>query len=437
MGVLRRMSDTLSNVVANLGTSRDKAYHSDYATPCVTDIDLINAYRGAWLPRKIVDIPALDACRRWREWQADEDQIEKIENLERQLKVREKVKEALTKARLFGGAAIYIGTGDGDPSRPISEGAKIKHLTVLTRQRLIAGDMEVDPDSGNYGLPAHYTIASTAIQVHPSRIVRLIGAPLPDNEDAMFATGSMWGWGDSILTAVFEAVKQADSTTANIASLVFEAKVDVVKIPDLMAKLASDDTFKNELIRRLTLAGQQKGINGMLMLDAEEEYQQKSANFSSLTDILLAFMQVVSGAADIPMTRLLGQSPGGLQATGDNDMRNYYDRVSAMQELDMRPALETLDNLIISNALGTRPPDVWYKWASLWQTTDKEQAEIGKSIADTIKTLADTKLIPDDALSEAAINVLTERGVMPGLDQAVKEFGPFVPGAEDEPPPGE
>tara|TARA_R100000687_G_scaffold83707_1_gene89644 strand:+ start:10781 stop:12172 length:1392 start_codon:yes stop_codon:yes gene_type:complete len=421
MGVVQYTKDKLTNLVANLGTSRDKAYHSTYAAPVVTDLDLVNAYRGAWLPRKIVDIPALDSCRKWREWQADKDQIAKIEALEKRLKVKKKTLEAMTKARLYGGAAIYIGTNDADPSKPVTDNTKIKHLTVLTRLRLTAGEMDINPDSPYYGLPAYYTLANTAVRVHPSRVVRFIGAPMPDDEDTPSIAANQWGWGDSVLTAIFDAIRQADGTTANIASLVFEAKVDVIKIPDFMAGL-TDPAYERLVLERLTLAATAKGINGALLLDKEEEYEQKNASFSNLNDILMSFMQLVSGAADIPVTRLLGQSPGGLQASGDSDMRNYYDRVSAIQELEIQPALETLDNLIVRNALGNRPDDVWYRWASLWQSTDSERAEIGKTVADTIKTLADTKLIPDDALSEAAVNVLTERGVLPGLEQAMDDY---------------
>lgn len=429
MGARKYISDKLANLVANLGTDRDKASHTYYGEPVYSDEQLINAYRGAWLPRKIVDIPALDACRKWRDWQAEADQITAIESVERALCVQRKTLEALTKARLFGGAAIYIGTGDADPGQPITDRSEVRHLTVLTRRQIAPGELEQDPESPQFGLPAYYQLTNSAVtRVHPSRVVRFIGAKLPDDE---LAAGREFGWGDSVLTAMFEAIRNADATAANVASLIFEAKVDVIKLPDFMQGLQDPD-YERLVLERLRLAAMGKGINGALMLDKEEDYEQKSANFSSLKDIMLAFMQVVSGAADIPITRLLGQSPGGLQATGDSDTRNYYDRVSAEQELEMRPALAVLDELIIRKALGNRPPDVWYRWTSLWQSSDKEQAEIGKAVADTIKTLADTQLFPDEALSAAAVNMLTERGVMPGLDQAVEAAGAGADGDDED-----
>src|SRR5690606_6151383 len=106
--------------------------------------------------------------------------------------------------------------------------------------------------------------------------------------------------------------------------------------------------------------------------------------------------QLVSGAADIPITRFLGQSPGGMQSTGESDIRNYYDRIKAGQELEMRPAMAVLDECLIRSALGSRPADLFYTWRSLWQSSEKERADIGKTTADTIKTLSDTKLIPED-----------------------------------------
>lgn len=436
MAVVRYLSDKLKNLVANLGTDRDKASGTFYACPLVTDEHLINAYRGAWLPRKIVDVPALDACRKWRNWQATADQIELVEAEEKRLGIKGKILEAMIKARLFGGAALYIGVGDRDPSQPLRADAikkgGIQHLTVLTRRVLTPGDVERDPLSERYNKPISYRVSGSGItaDIHPSRLVTFIGNQHPDEE---LAGGTEHGWGDSVLLAIFEAIKNADATGGNIASLIFEAKVDVIKIPNFMQGMA-DEEFRRLVLERLSLAATAKGINGTLLLDKEEEYEQKSASFSTLPDVLMAFLQIVAGAADIPITRLLGQTPGGLQATGEADIRNYYDRIQSMQELVLQPAMSILDECLIRSALGSRPKELFYEWASLWQSTAKERSEIGKLTAETIKILGDSKLIPEEALSKSAVNMLTENGVMPGLEAAIEEFGSELP--EEEPEDG-
>ncbi len=322
MGVKQFLTDKLVNLVANLGTERDKAAHSGYALPIMTDEQLLAAYRGSWLPRKIVDIPALDACRRWRGWQASKEQIQAIEAEEKRLALVARIRTAMIRGRLFGGAAVFIGTGDRDTStelRPerIGKGG-VRYLTVMSRRQLQATEIERDVMSPLFGKPKAYRLAGSQVAIHPSRLVVFQGA---EHADPELVQGEAFGWSDSVLTAIMEAIKQSDGTMANVASLVFESKVDIIKIPDLMQSL-QDPRYEQQLLERLRLAAMAKGINGALMLDSLEDYQSKTANFSTLPDIMDRFLQAVAGAADIPATRLLGQSPAGMNATGDNDLRN-------------------------------------------------------------------------------------------------------------------
>lgn len=434
--VLTFARDSLTNLVSRLGTTRDKASASYYGFVPLTDEQILIAYKTAWLPRKIVDIPAFDSVRAWRDWQAEDDQIEAIEAEEKRLNVKGKVHEAKVKARLWGGAAIMLGTGDGDLSQPldverIGKGG-LKYLTVLTRRQLGAGERDTDPASEFFGRPKLYTLSTaqaTQLTIHPSRLVIFHGNTEPDEDLA-----TMQGWGDSVLQTTMDAIKQADGTAANIASLVFEAKVDIIRIPNFMASLA-DEGYKQKILDRYTLAMQGKGINGTLMLDKEEEYESKSASFATLPDVLDRFLQIVSGAADIPATRLLSQAPAGMNATGDSDLRNYYDRLSAMQELEMEPAMHRMDECIIRSALGQRDTDIYYDWAPLWGLSDKEKADIFKTKADGARALAGTgtspPLMPVDALSDALVNTFIEDNSLPGLEAAIEEYGRLSEQEED------
>lgn len=424
MGILSAVTDRLSNLVANLGTPRDKAAQSFYGVPCLTEAEATNAYRGAWLPRKIVDIPAQDATRRWRAWQADADQIEKIEAEEMRLGLRAKVRDATILARLLGGAVIYIGTGDRDPSKPLDPNrlaaGGIKYLTVMSRSQCVAGPLERDPMLPRYGKPQYYELTGDAAQVRidPSRVVVFLGAAVPDGLPIATVAN---GWGDSVLTAVMSAIQNADGATGNVASMMFEANVDVIRMPEFMARMA-EESYRTNVLTRLSLAATAKGTNGMLLLDKDEEYTRNPINLGGVPDVMDRFMQIVSGAADIPATRLLGQAPAGMSATGESDLRNYYDRIQAMQELDMSPAMQTFDECLIRSALGSRPPEIHYTWNALWQSTTTERIANGKIIADTIAALVATKLFPEEALSVAAQNLLVENSVMPGLEGAMEEW---------------
>src|SRR5690606_15978350 len=116
----------------------DKAASSQLCFVEYTDEQLIEAYRGAWLPRAIVDIPAEDATRKWRQWKAEAAQISKIEKLESRLGVSRKIEAALKMARLLGGAALYISTNEKDPSKPLvpERVRELRGLPMLTKMNL-------------------------------------------------------------------------------------------------------------------------------------------------------------------------------------------------------------------------------------------------------------------------------------------------------------
>lgn len=421
-------TDSLRSLITGMGDPLiDKSASVMYGHTILSDLQLLNAYRNTWLAKKIVNIPALDALRKWREWQADQKQITLIEAEERRLGLKLKMLQCKTLARLWGGAVIYIGDG-GDASKPwdpesVKKGG-LKYLTVMGRREVVAGELEQDPTLENYGWPVSYQVTNgrTFLDIHPSRVVVQIGEPHPDP----WNTNMNVGWGDSTLQAVWSAVTNADATAANIASLVFEANVDVYKIQDLMEHMSSA-AYRNKLIDRFTLANIGKSVSRALITDSDEEYDRKQISFSALPDVLQQFLIIVSGAADIPLTRLLGQSPSGLSSTGEHDMKNYYDRVASMQTLEIGPAMHKLDEALIRSALGDRPDEVFYTWAPLEQMSEKEKAEIGKMKAETANILGTTGLFMPEELREVVGNQFVEDGFYPGLGDLLKKNGEQLP----------
>ena len=170
---LRHTVDTLASLVSGLGTGRDKAATTYYHLPMLSAGELVTMYRASWLARKIVTIPALDATRKWRAWQTDYPTIEAIEKEEKRLDVQRKVLAAKTKARLYGGAALYIGTGDLTPAMPlvperIGKGG-VRFLNVMAQSDLNPGDIEANPESPYYGTPGMVRAAPAALDQRRSR----------------------------------------------------------------------------------------------------------------------------------------------------------------------------------------------------------------------------------------------------------------------------
>lgn len=425
----RPMQDGLQNVVANLGMGRDKAAHSVYVAGNMQPSELLDAYRASWLSKAIIDYPAEDATRKWRKWRAEAEQITLIERVEKRLHVAERVQDALVSARLFGGAAIYINVDGQDQNEPLVPVAEkdIKSLVVLPRSSLTPSEIVRDIQSMYYGKPEYYTLTRTGngenVDIHASRLVIFVGATVPG--DMGYSASFNQGWGDSVLQSTLETIKQVDSTMANMASLVFEAKVDVFKFEgfaEMLANTANDALVSRRLINQAAM----KGINGAVVIDMKDDYQQKSATFAGLPDVVTKFMDSVAGASRIPVTRLYGRAAVGLSGTGDGDERVYFDRIGHMQASEISPAMEVLDELIIWQALGSRPEEIYYQWAPLRQLSESERAEVFAKTATAARAIAGAtagELIGMDALSDALVNEFTEQGMLPGLDQAIKKYG--------------
>ncbi len=408
--------DGLKNFVANLGTARDKAAGSEYELKLLTDGELLSVYRTSWLAQKIIDVPASDECRRWRNWQSSAENTVKMEEEENRLMLQQKVLQARIAARIFGGSVIYIGVGDQNPMAPLDpktvKKGGLKALTIFPRSVLSRGDIDYDINSEGFGRPKWWELSvgsMSHIRVHPSRFVFFFGHRIPNN-----SSYEEFDWGDSVLTSVMQTIIQTDSAMANLASLIFEAKIDVLSIPDLMSNI-DDPQYRKDLDTRLAVANMGKGNNGMFIMDAEETYNQKKMNFATLPEVMDRFFQYSAGAADIPMTRLFGMSPGGMNSTGDSDLINYYDRLQASQKLETGPALRLLDEVLIRSAIGHRPREIQYAWRSLWQSSEVEEAEMTEKLAKSMADIKATGLFSQEVLFKLAVAVFGERGAMKSL----------------------
>jgi hypothetical protein len=78
--------------------------------------------------------------------------------------------------------------------------------------------------------------------------------------------------------------------------------------------------------------------------------------------------QRVAGAAEIPATVLFCQSPDGLNATGDSDMRQFYDRITQYTGNSIVPKLGKILSIIAQQ-------EVDLEFESLWEPTLKEAGE--------------------------------------------------------------
>jgi phage-related protein (TIGR01555 family) len=429
MGVVSFLSDRLTNIMSGKGTTADRRVWDRYLFIPIDPVEAESAYRSSWLVRKIVDVPALDMTRAWRDWQSDKATIEGLEAAERTLQLKEKCKRALILSRLFGGGALLLGTNDADPSQPIDLNrigkGGLTYVHVFSRHQLSLGPQRLDPVDPFFGKPEYFQLnvnpAEQQLRIHPSRIVEFIGQRCVEGSWLSANQNGSWFWGDPIMQSVGQAVRNADLAQDGFAALIDEAKIDVLSIPGLTER-ASTPEYEAQMLNRLQGAAMGKSTWRALMIDSQEQWQQKQITWAGIPAMMEAFLLVVAGAADIPMTRLLGQSPKGLQSTGDSEERDYQSMIAARQQEQLVPALDRIDELLIRSTLGSRPSDIYYSMGPLQDASEKDAALMEYQLAQTIKEYADTGLLPDQALSAIAKNRLIESGRWPGSEAAFEEF---------------
>lgn len=413
--------DGFANTVSNIGAANGKTAANGYSLRNYGQHEVETAYESSTWFGKILDIRADDATREWRSWKADKEQIEAIEATESALNVQSKVNQAIKFADLYGGAVIIpdLPGTSGSPLNPerITVGS-VKFLSVLSRYDIHAEGVDRNPLSPNYGGPERYKVnTQNGLQVvfHPSRVILINGRTVGST-----VTNGGEIWGKSLWHHLADSVLASDSAAAVISALMQEAKIDVVSVDDFMDSMANSE-YEAKFMRRWQLVAMLKSIANVTLIDSGDKWEQKTINWAGLPEAVQTLLTVMAGAADIPVTRLIGTSPGGLNATGESDLRNYYDSVTAKQKLQIGPKLTPLDDIILRTALGTRPVDVWYGWKPLWQPSAKERAETQKIRAETFQIELNTGALAEEPLTKAYITGAIESELYPGYEQAIED----------------
>ena len=369
--------DGLINRFTSLGTERSKRSHFQWTYEYITHYQRYEAaYQSSWIARRICDVIPSDMIREWREIKSDD--ADEIRAEEDRLLLPNKIENALSLSRLYGGAGIVMITNQDltqplDP-RKIKKG-DLKRLVVLDRWLLGTGDMRVDDFlSEDFLSPAFFMVAGTGM-VHHSHVVRIKGEPLPPRISMMAQ-----GWGDSSLRQAMEVVEDFTASVAGVAEGMQEFNVDVIKREGLMEALSSSE--ENAIRKRFQLFGLMKSITNVALLDDREQFERKALSFAGISEIVEQQMKLVAGASHTPVTKLFGDSAKGLNATGEGDDVNYNAYIRSQQASTLDPALRKLDEVLVRSAIGNFPKDFNYVWNPLEVQSPNEMATANKTQAD-------------------------------------------------------
>lgn len=401
-----RALDAFSNVLARLGAGTPNLLEgTEYSLQRMSrDFNTLNAlYRESWIVRRIIDVIPADMLKNWITITSglDPDVEKRLSLTLRRTQLIDKLKRGMQWGRLYGGAlGVMLVKHQGyDLSQALQLDwimpGDFAGLLIFDRWNGVNPSSELiedisDPD---YGYPKYYTVTDPAgggsVKIHHSRVIRFTGNTLPFWEEI-----AEMQWGASVVESIFDELRKRDNVSWNIAQLTFMANIRVLKMQDLGQLLAAtDNESQAELLRTLEAQNMLLNNMGMQVMDAADGLETHQYTFGGLADCYQQFIMDISGAAEIPVTRLFGRSPSGLNATGESDLQNYYDMIAEKQESYLRPILNKVLPPFIISTLGSLPDDFDFEFDPVAEPTDKERADLAKCGTDNVVAAYNAGLI--------------------------------------------
>lgn len=393
--VMAMLMDSFTNPMARMGAGTPNLLEaSGYVKTEITgDYNQLNIlYRQNCFVQRLINTIPHDMLKNWYKIksQMKPENLEALRRLERTTAVRRRILEGLQWGRLYGGAVgVMILDGHEDLlDQPLDYDMimpdSFKGLIVFDRWSGVNPSSEIVSDIGSpdFGLPMCYIISSPAIgmgvRVHHSRVLRFTGTKLPPVDEV----AEMY-WGSSVVEHVLEAIKKYDNTSYNIAMLVFRACVRTYSIDD-HESYSTDEQARKELFDFITAMNWMTSNQGISVIGSKDKMETQEYSFSGLAEVMELFLMDIAGAAEIPVTKLFGRSPAGMNATGESDLQNYYESIDEKQETQLRPIFDRLLPVMCMSVFGAIPDDLDYDFVSSRQPTEEERKNIGIQTANAV-----------------------------------------------------
>jgi len=391
MSLTSRFVDSFTNFAAALGLGANNLLSGagasfNFLTRRRTELEAM--YRGSWLVGVAVDTIASDMTKLGVDITSSltNEQIDILTKAQARLKIWSSLRSAIKWSRLYGGAVAVIVIDGQDERTPLNIPAtgfkSFKGLMVFDRWQINPDMTRLNREKGpDYGKPLYYDTVPDGsgvefMHIHHSRIIKFNALELPNYQ----AQAENY-WGMSVLERIQDRLVAYDSATMGVGQLVFKAYLRTWKIKDLRQLIAIGGDVYNAVLKNIEVVRQMQSNEGITLIDAEDDFQTQTYSFSGLDSVLLQFGQQISGALEVPLVRLFGQSPAGLSSTGESDLRNYYDGIQEKQKTQMGEGLQKIMSVLSLSELATPlPSDTDIQFRSLWQLSETEKSNIANTL---------------------------------------------------------
>lgn len=419
-----KFTDAFANPAARTGWGEDNLINAtEYPLTRLTqDWQLLTSlYRTSWIVQRVCNVIPEDAL-------ADlsieapglnSDALQRLQEEIRSTHLRESMLKGLRWGRLYGGAAaiIMISGQEEDMSLPIDinsvEIGAFRGLYIVDRWSGIYPGLDLVDDNSDpdYGLPAYYEVRNEvdggSYRIHHSRVICFRGTEMPYWEQV----AEQW-WGTSAIESMYDELTKRDNVAHNIANLTFKANLSVLQVEHLDQMFATTSTIhQRRMFAMLQAINTLENSLGIRLVNKGDDIQQLQYSFSGLPEVMDSAMMDMAGATCIPVTRLFGRSPAGMNSTGESDEKMYRQTLEQERAVHITPALERLLPIVCRSALGGFPSGAEFKYPPLLEVSPMEKADIVDRMAGVMERLFQSNLVPGEAVLEAVRNAQVSQNI--------------------------
>lgn len=335
---------------------------------------------------------ANDATRKWGSVRSasksgDKDAVtQKIDAINAEFKrlgVQEAFRWGFEKDGEFGRAQIFLDLGEeeGDELKtPLDMSIKIKKgglkglrlvEPLWTYPNAYNSDNPLRPDF--YRPQTWYVLGQ---EVHSSRLLNFNSRPVPD----ILKPAYMFG-GIALIQLMWVCVENWMRTRQSVSDLIHAFSTFVLSTD--MAQDMTPEGARNLAFRAAAFTELRDNLGLMVVQQGSEGLTNVSAPLGSLDRLQAQSQEHMAAICGIPLVVLFGLDPAGLNATGDSQVRVYYQNVESLQQRIGTPNMRIILEAVQMSLFEEIDPSIEWAWEPLWTMTAKELAEIRKIEAET------------------------------------------------------